>query len=112
MYSNDNLVKLYLYNEIENWEWPYRDLYDLMISEFDSNDNHVSVKISKNEFAAKLETEILRFYPLDTIATDDKNDKIKSALRKELIKNKSDWWTEIYILEKVIQKNRYKKRMI
>ena len=44
-------------------------------------------KISKSEFAAKLETEILRFFPLDTIATDHKNDKIKNALRKELINN-------------------------
>ena len=85
MYSNDNLVKLYLYNEIDNWEWPYRDLYDLMISEFDPMDNHISVKITKNEFAKKLKNEFLRFYPLDTIATDDRNDKIKNTLRKELI---------------------------
>ena len=85
MDNNDNLIKLYLYNDINNWEWPYRDLYDLMISEFDPNDNHASVKISKSDFAAKLKNEFLRFYPLDTIATDDKNDKIKNVLRKELV---------------------------
>lgn len=85
MINNDKLVKLYLYNEVENWEWSYRDLYDLIISEFDPNDIHINVKITESEFSVKLEKELLRFYSLDTIATDYKNDKIKDALRNELI---------------------------
>lgn len=87
MYSKDNLVKLYLFNEIENWEWSYLDLYDLMISEFDPEDIHMSVKITEGEFSAKLKKELLRFYPLDTIATENKNDRIKKILKKELKEN-------------------------
>lgn len=88
-----NMVQLYLYNEIENWEWSYEDLYYQMISEFDWKDSllytdSISDNQAQKTFETILEKEIKCYVEFSTIATDDMNDKIKQELKIILEKEK------------------------
>lgn len=83
-----DVSKVYLENEIDNWEWSYQELVELMVSEFSYEDiEDLLVGFTENQsiqlFEKYLIYEIERFTSLDTIARDKINDKILETLRIE-----------------------------
>lgn len=80
------LVQLYLYNDIQNWEWSYRELLEHIVSEYSYSDVDYLLEQELNaiEFERLLKEEIERYYTLDTIATDSRNELILKKLKEKL----------------------------
>lgn len=89
----EKMCQLYLYQEIDNWEWTYNDLVDLLTDEFNYSeakdilvecDSVLTDEQALIEFKKSVEKEIKKYYSLDTVATDDKNNVIMESLKVEL----------------------------
>lgn len=79
------IAEVYLYNELDNWEWTYKELVDMMVGEFDTDGiEHLvgSIPINKqfDLFEKYLVQTIEDFVPLETIATDEMNDYMLDEL--------------------------------
>lgn len=79
------MIRLYLYNEIENWEWKYSRLIDLIVDEFDDDD----IKQIDDNFSYELVREVLKkevekFCNVETVATDELNERIKNNLKDKI----------------------------
>lgn len=82
------LVQLYIYHAIENWEWSYSSLVDSIVDDYDYNEEAYLLNevLTEKEFFELTEKEFENYIPIDAIATDEQNDIIKNDLRKQLVK--------------------------
>ena len=83
-----DIVKVYLFNEIDNWEWSYEQLVLEMVGEFnDDGIEHLLENFTEKEkldlFERYLRLELEKYVALDTVATDKMNDYIIESLSHE-----------------------------
>lgn len=84
----NEVARMFLVNDLDNWEWSYEDLVQIIVGEYDTDGIEEKVQYINFEKQLELLEQNLRkiigaYVSLDEMATDEMNDKMIKDLKVE-----------------------------